>query len=138
MFASIRACTRAHPESTVRRKRQTRKIAIYHRAQRSKFGIRHLKLFLQSCFPRFTHNSSISMNPLIKSICLHLTRDISLWTLTMQTMEIAMNRHQLRLHHHLVRHLRHLRHCRPRYQAFVVIHLNESPESGKASVQPLK
>ena len=48
-----------------------------------------------------------------------------------------MNRRQLlRLHHHLVRHLRHLRHRRPRYQAFVVIHLNESTGSGKASVQP--
>ena len=35
-----------------------------------------------------------------------------------------MNRRQLRLHR------------RPRYQAFVIIHLNESTESGKASVQP--
>ena len=40
-----------------------------------------------------------------------------------------MNRRQLRLHHHL-------RHRRPRYQAFVIIHLKESTESGKASVQP--
>ena len=47
-----------------------------------------------------------------------------------------MNRRQLlRLHHHLVRHLRHLRHRRPRYQAFVVIHRQESTESGKVSVQ---
>ena len=47
----------------------------------------------------------------------------------MQTMEIAMNRRQPRLHHHL-------RHRRPRYQAFVIIHLEESTESGKASVHP--
>ena len=40
-----------------------------------------------------------------------------------------MNRRQPRLHHHL-------RHRRPRYQAFVIIHLEESTESGKASVQP--
>ena len=38
-------------------------------------------------------------------------------------------RQQLRLH-------RHLRHRRPRYQAFIIIHLEESTESGKASVQP--
>lgn len=37
---------------------------------------------------------------------------------------VAMNRRQLRLHR------------RPRYQAFVIIHLKESTESGKASVQP--
>ena len=40
-----------------------------------------------------------------------------------------MNRRQPHLHHHL-----HHRH--PRYQAFVIIHLKESTESGKASVQP--
>ena len=40
-----------------------------------------------------------------------------------------MNRRQPRLH-------RHLRHRRPRYQVFVIIHLEESTESGKASVQP--
>ena len=44
----------------------------------------------------------------------------------MQTMEIAMNRRQPRHH----------RHRRPGYQAFVIIHLEESTESGKASVQP--
>lgn len=37
---------------------------------------------------------------------------------------VAMNRRQLRLHR------------RPRYQAFVIIHLKESTESRKASVQP--
>ena len=40
-----------------------------------------------------------------------------------------MNRRQLCLH-------RHLRHRRSRYQAFIIIHLKESTESGKASVQP--
>ena len=44
----------------------------------------------------------------------------------MQTMEIAMNRRQPRHH----------RHRRPGYQAFVIIHLEESTESGKASVHP--
>ena len=49
-----------------------------------------------------------------------------------------MNRHQLRLHRH--RHLRlhrHLRHRRPRYQAFIIIHLvKESTDSRKVIVQP--
>ena len=53
--------------------------------------------------------------------------------------------HRLHHHHHRhhrrrlrqqPRHHRHLRHRRPRYQAFVIIHLKESTESGKASVQP--
>ena len=47
----------------------------------------------------------------------------------MQMEILAMNRRQPRLH-------RHLRYRRPRYQAFVIIHLKESTESGKASVQP--
>ena len=73
MFSSIHECTRAHPESTVQHKMQNHKIVIYHRARRSKFEILHLKLFFQSCFPPFTHNSSISMNRLInKSIYLVL------------------------------------------------------------------
>ena len=42
-----------------------------------------------------------------------------------------MNRRQLRLHRRQLR-----LHRRPRYQAFVIIHLKESTESGKASVQP--
>ena len=41
-----------------------------------------------------------------------------------------MNRRQLRLHR------RPRYRPRPRYQAFVIIHLEESTESGKASVRP--
>ena len=42
---------------------------------------------------------------------------------------VAMNRRQLRLHHHFC-------HRRPHYQAFVIIHLKASTKSGKVSVQP--
>ena len=71
MFPSIRECTRAHPESTVPRKMQNTKSQ-----STTELEDRNLKsdskVFFQSCFPCFTHNSSISMNRLIKSICLVL------------------------------------------------------------------
>jgi len=81
-----------------------------------------------------THNSSISMNRLIKSICLVLivfnllNQSAHKRYITMDIDDanngVAMNCRQLRLHH-----------CH-RYQAFVIIHLKESTESRKASVQP--
>ena len=46
-------------------------------------------------------------------------------------------RHRLRRLHHHHRRLRRHRPC-PHYQVFVIIHLKESTESGKASVQPRK
>ena len=66
MFASTHECTRAHWESTVQCK--THKIRINHRAQRSKFAIRNASLRLASM-----HNSSISMNHLLRIIYLVLT-----------------------------------------------------------------
>ena len=67
MFASTHEYTRAHWESTVPQKTQKSQITIDHRARRSKFEIRNSSRLAS------THNSSISMNRLLRIIYLVLT-----------------------------------------------------------------
>jgi len=131
MFASIRECTRAHPETFPQQRKS--KIAIYHRARRSKFEIRNSSFILASlaCFyAQFINiDESLNQKHLPCADCFqsiessahkrYITMDID-----DANNGVAMNRRQLRLHR------------RPRYQAFVIIHLKEQTESGKASVQP--
>ena len=62
MFASIRECTRAHPETFPQQRKS--KIAIYHRARRSKFEIRNSSFILASlaCFYAQFINIDESLN----------------------------------------------------------------------------
>ena len=70
MFASIHECTRAHPETFPQQRNDRKSQSTTELEDRNLKS--DSKLFFQSCFPCFTHNSSISMNRLIKSICLVL------------------------------------------------------------------